>query len=268
MMIKASPSMMTKTFPLEKKDIHYDPSSEEVSIKREKFDAFVRHVQTLEEKLEAAEDARDVAQYRARKAGKTADVLQALTEDVFKATAAVREWLHSHHTIQELSDRTEIPYATCHRIINERLGTPNMEVGYLQRMTSAVSRHRTLSPPAVQLHPRYRRVLLGLPKGLAEKELVSSWQRKGSEVSTIHGGFEIAQRIREVRPDLIVLDVSMPNLEKNGLEVLKEFAKDNKTPIVLLTGQIDEANSVLLHGSIEKENNAEEVASEGEAAGG
>ncbi len=200
-------------------------------MKREKFDAFVKYVQALEEKLEAAEDARDVAKYRARKAGKTADVLQALTEDVLRGTAAVREWLGSpSHTIQELSTRTGIPYATCHRIVNERLGTPNVEIGHLKKMVSAVSRDRRPFAPGVASHPRYRRVLFGLP-------------------------------------DLILVDVSMPNLEKSGLGLLKDFAKDTKRTIVL-TGEIVETNSALLQGSFEKRTEAEELASEAEIAGG
>ncbi len=268
MTTKTSPSIMAKAFPLDKSDIHYNPSSEEVSMKREKFDAFVKYVQALEEKLEAAEDARDVAKYRARKAGKTADVLQALTEDVLRGTAAVREWLGSpSHTIQELSTRTGIPYATCHRIVNERLGTPNVEIGHLKKMVSAVSRDRRPFAPGVASHPRYRRVLFGLPKGLAEEELISSWEIKGSEVSTVHGGLEIAQMMEKLQPDLILVDVSMPNLEKSGLALLKDFAKDTKRTIVL-TGEIVETNSALLQGSFEKRTKAEELASEGEIAGG
>jgi CheY-like chemotaxis protein len=260
--------MTSKTFPLDKSDIHYDPSSEDVSIKREKFDAFVKYVQALEEKLEAAEDERDVAKYRARKAGKTADVLQALTEDVVKGTAAVREWLGSpSHTLLELSTRTGIPYATCHRIVNERLGTPNIEIGHLKKMVLAVSRDRRPFAPGVASHPRYRRVLLGLPKGLAEEEIVSCWQFKGSEVSTAHGGLEIAQKMKELHPDLILVDVSMPNLEKNGLELLKEFTKDSKRTIIL-TGEMVETNSALLGGAFEKRNKADELANEGESAGG
>jgi CheY-like chemotaxis protein len=258
---------MTKTFPLEKSDIQYDPSSEEVSLKREKFDALVKYIQGLEEKLEAAEDARDVAQYRARKAGKTADVLQVLTEDVVKGTAAVRDWLGSGHTLLELSERTGIPYATCHRIVSERLGTPNLEIGYLQKMVSAVSRDRRPFGHLAESYPRFKRVLFGLPKGFAEDELVSSWQIKGSEVSTIHGGLEIAQKMKEVHPDLIVVDVSMPNLEKSGLERLKEFAKDKKSTIIL-TGEMALANSALLQGFFEKRNKVEEIASERETVGG
>jgi CheY-like chemotaxis protein len=209
-----------------------------------------------------------MAKYRARKAGKTADVLQAPTEDVLKGTAAVREWLRSpSHTILELSTRTGIPYATCHRIVNERLGTPNVEIGHLKKMVSAVSRDRRPFAPGVAPHPRYRRVLLGLPKGLVEDELISSWQIKGSEVSTAHGGLEIAQKMEELHPDLILVDVSMPNSEKSGLELLKDFAKDTKRRIVL-TGEMVDTNSALLQGSFEKSDKADELASEGETAGG
>jgi CheY-like chemotaxis protein len=266
MTTKTSALQATTTFPLEKSDIHYDPASDEVSIKRGKFEAFVGHVRGLEERLEAAEDARDVAQYRARKAGKTADVLQALTDDVLKGTAAVRNWLTAGHTLQELSERTKIPYATCHRIVNERFGTPNLEIGYLEKMISAVSRDRRPFTVEAESQPRFKRVLLGLAKGFAEDALVSSWEMLGSEVSTIHAGLEIAQRVKELHPDLILVDVFMPNLEKS-LDRLKDLAKEKKSTIIL-TGEIAAANSALLQGAFERKNKSLELASEGETVGG
>jgi hypothetical protein len=135
--------MMSDEFPIRKSDIHYDPTSQEVTLKREKFDALVSFTQDLLKQLEAVEDARDAQRYRGRKAQSTADVLQALTEDVLQGTAAVREWLESPgHTIQELSQRTGIPYATCYRIVNERLGTPNVEIGQLENFISVVRKDR------------------------------------------------------------------------------------------------------------------------------
>ena len=266
MTTKASPLVGNKVFPLEKADIQYNPTSEEVSLKREKFDAFVRYVQELQERLEAAEDERDVAQYRARKEGKTADLLQALTEDVFQGTSAVRGWLASGHTLQELSTRTGIPYATCHRIVNERLGTPNVEIGHLQKMIAAVARRGRAFFAKAEPHPRFRRVLIGLPKGLQEHDLVSSWETKGIEVSTMHAGLEIAQKLEE-HPNLILVDASMPNLERSGLERLKDFAKEKKSTIIL-TGELGLANSALLQGSFERKTKIEEFASEGESVGG
>jgi hypothetical protein len=49
----------------------------------------------------------------------------------------------------------------------------------------------------------------------------------------------------------------MPNLEKSGLGLLKDFAKDSKWTIIL-TGEMVEMNSALLQGSFEKRNKAEE----------
>jgi len=117
-------------------------------------------------------------------------------------------------------------------------------------------------------HPRFKRVLLGLPKGFRAEELVSSWQMHGSEVSTVHAGVDIAEKVKELHPNLILLDVSMPNLEKSGLERLKEFAKDKKQTIILMTGAMAEANSALVQCSFERKKQAEEVAMEGETAGG
>ena len=257
---------MTRKFPLEKSDIHYDPSSEEVSMKREKFDAFVKYVQGLQEKLETVEDAGDVATYRARKAEKTSDVLQALTEDVLEGTAAVRQWLESpNHTIRELSARTGISYATCHRIVNERLGTPNVGIGHLNKMVSAVLGDQGTSVPRAELHPRYKRVLLGLGEGLAEDNLVSSLQTKGTEVATVHAGLEVARKVAELHPDLVMLDVSMPNLMKNHLEVLRKFAEDAKGTIIL-TGESIETTSALFESLFRNKSSAEQVTVE--AVGG
>jgi CheY-like chemotaxis protein len=268
---KAAVTATKEMFPLDKRDLHYDPSSGEVSMKREKFDAFVKYTQGLLEQLEQTEDARDFALYRARKAGQTTDVLEALREHVDEATAAIRSWLQAPgHTIQKLSEKTGIPYATCYRIVNERLGTSKLEIGYLETIISAVGKGRSPLPQGAGWFPRFKQVLIGLPKGFEAGELVSSWQTKGSEVSTARGGPEIFKRMGELNPDLIVVDVSMPNLGKNGLEELKAFAKNTKGTIVL-TGEMAEANSALVQGSFERPetmDRAVEIQNEREAARG
>lgn len=257
MITKTAPVEVTADFPLRKEDIQYDPQREEVTVPRGKFDAFVRYVQALEEKLEAAEDERDVAEYRAQKAGKTADVLSLLIQNVEKATVAIRQWLEAPgHSLMELAERSRIPYATAHRIVNERLGTPKIEMGYLQSMVAAVGRVSPNIPLGVSSAvsskeaPLFKRVLFGLPKGFEEEELISGWQTQGSKVETVHVGADISKKVRELVPDLILVDLSMPHLSKSGLEKLKEFAKDKNTTIVL-TGKIAEANSALVEGSLE-----------------
>lgn len=262
-----APVKAPQAFPLEKSDIHYDPAREEVSIPREKFDAFVHYVAGLQEKLEAAEDARDVAQYRAQKAGKTADVLECLIRDVQNARAAIREWLRAGKTVQELSDRTGIPYATCHRVVNERLGSEKLEIGHLQKMVAAIPASGRVLAGSVAKHvPRFGRILFGLAKDFREEELVSSWETQGSKVETVRAAGEIAAKVEKLHPDLIVLDVSMPSLGKSGLERLKEVAKDKKATVVL-TGKIAE-DSAALFCSLHLGNRDTESEREAESPGG
>ena len=91
----------------------------------------------------------------------------------------------------------------------------------------------------------------------------SGWEVCGEAES----GPEAVEKAKELHPDLILVDVSMPNFEKSGLDRLKELAKDKKSTVVL-TGEIAEANSALLQGAIERKNNNLELASEGETVGG
>ena len=56
------------------------------------------------------------------------------------------------------------------------------------------------------------------------------------EVVTASSGKECLERIKEERPDLILLDIMMP--QKSGFEVCKELKSNieyNKIPVVMLT---------------------------------
>jgi two-component system alkaline phosphatase synthesis response regulator PhoP len=56
------------------------------------------------------------------------------------------------------------------------------------------------------------------------------------EVVTASSGKECLERIREGRPDLIILDIMMP--KKSGFEVCKELKSNieyNRIPVVMLT---------------------------------
>jgi CheY-like chemotaxis protein len=53
-----------------------------------------------------------------------------------------------------------------------------------------------------------------------------------------HDGVECLDLARQLRPDLVVLDMMMPRL--NGLEVLSELREDEQlagTPVIVLTAQ-------------------------------
>ncbi len=67
--------------------------------------------------------------------------------------------------------------------------------------------------------------------------------RKGFQTIAVHSGVEALKFARRVRPDLIILDIIMPNM--NGLEVCRRLRSDpvlSDIPILFLTakGKIDD----------------------------
>jgi two-component system, OmpR family, response regulator MtrA len=68
-------------------------------------------------------------------------------------------------------------------------------------------------------------------------------ERSGHQVRPVRNGAEALEAIRDVRPDLVVLDISMP--EVDGLEVLRLLRADEATaelPVLLLSAQAQEAD--------------------------
>ena len=53
-----------------------------------------------------------------------------------------------------------------------------------------------------------------------------------SVVGTAANGIEAIRVIRELRPDVVVLDISMPQM--SGIEVLKEIRKDDQATIIIM----------------------------------
>lgn len=53
-----------------------------------------------------------------------------------------------------------------------------------------------------------------------------------SVVGTATNGIEAIRVIRELRPDVVVLDISMPQM--SGIEVLKEIRKDDQATIIIM----------------------------------
>ncbi len=67
---------------------------------------------------------------------------------------------------------------------------------------------------------------------LLEKKLV----QEGYEVSTAHDGEEGLKMVKEIKPDIILLDIIMP--KKSGYEVMEEMSKDpelNRIPIIIIS---------------------------------
>lgn len=67
-------------------------------------------------------------------------------------------------------------------------------------------------------------------------------EREGYGVHTASDGRTGVERFREVRPDLIVLDVMLP--EMSGLDVCRTIRKESTVPVIMLTARDSEADTV------------------------
>ncbi len=80
-----------------------------------------------------------------------------------------------------------------------------------------------------------------------EKRLVSVveayLEQEGYHVVKAYNGREALHVARDEKPDLIILDVMMP--EMDGLEFMRHHRKENDTPIILLTAKVESDDRVI-----------------------
>ena len=83
-----------------------------------------------------------------------------------------------------------------------------------------------------------KRILLIDDSKFARMRLRKPLEEAGITISEANGGAEGLQRVKESRPDLVVCDVNMPDIE--GPEVVKMiYAYDPTIPVVMLTANPD-----------------------------
>lgn len=68
-------------------------------------------------------------------------------------------------------------------------------------------------------------------------------EQEGYQVVTASNGREALFVSRDQKPDLIILDLMMP--EMDGLDFMREYRRESDTPIIALTARIDEMDKVL-----------------------
>ncbi|MFD4969015.1 response regulator transcription factor [Streptomyces sp. NPDC058424] len=68
-------------------------------------------------------------------------------------------------------------------------------------------------------------------------------EREGNDVQVVADGRSAIDRARSTRPDLIVLDVMMPNVD--GLDVCRILRAESQVPILLLTARSTEEDMLL-----------------------
>jgi two-component system alkaline phosphatase synthesis response regulator PhoP len=76
-------------------------------------------------------------------------------------------------------------------------------------------------------------------------ELVRLYLRsEGYQVEVAHDGREALEKVGTLHPDLVVLDLMMPELD--GLEVTKRLRRDGgKTPVIMLTAKGEDADKIV-----------------------
>ncbi|MDP9247320.1 MAG: response regulator, partial [Candidatus Dormibacteraeota bacterium] len=56
--------------------------------------------------------------------------------------------------------------------------------------------------------------------------------REGYQIETVADGSQALARFGQVKPDLVVLDIMLPNLD--GLTICREIRKQSQVPIIML----------------------------------
>lgn len=73
--------------------------------------------------------------------------------------------------------------------------------------------------------------------------LAAYFQQAGFETLAAYDGRTALELFRRERPDLVILDVMMPELD--GLEVCRRIRRESAVPIIMLTARIDEVDTLI-----------------------
>ena len=88
-----------------------------------------------------------------------------------------------------------------------------------------------------------RRILLIEDEESISEPLARALDREGFEVAVAASAADGRERFRDARPDLVLLDVMLP--DGDGRELLREFRAASRTPVVMLTARGEELERVL-----------------------
>ena len=87
------------------------------------------------------------------------------------------------------------------------------------------------------------KILVVDDEALLVKGIRFNLQNEGYEVITGSNGLEAVQLVREQQPDLVVLDVMMPELD--GLTACGKIREFSDVPIIMLTAKTDDMDKLL-----------------------
>jgi DNA-binding response OmpR family regulator len=88
-----------------------------------------------------------------------------------------------------------------------------------------------------------RKILLVEDERSISEPLQPALEREGFDVQLAETAAEALQRFRERQPDLVLLDVMLP--DGDGRDVLREIRQTSRVPVVMLTARGEEVDRVL-----------------------
>ena len=91
--------------------------------------------------------------------------------------------------------------------------------------------------------PRAEQILVVDDEPMVREVVVAYLEREGFKVVEAASGAAALKQIEQSRPDLVVLDVMLPELD--GFSVLKELRGQDDIPVILLTARTEEPDRVL-----------------------
>ena len=87
------------------------------------------------------------------------------------------------------------------------------------------------------------KILVVDDEALLVKGIRFNLQNEGYEVITGSDGLEAVQKVKEEQPDLVVLDVMMPNMD--GMTACGKIREFSDIPIILLTAKTDDMDKLM-----------------------
>jgi phosphate regulon transcriptional regulator PhoB len=107
-------------------------------------------------------------------------------------------------------------------------------------------RRRSVEPAESAAGQRLGRILVVEDEPDVAEMIRYNVSREGYEVAVVKNGADAIERARELRPDVVLLDIMIPQL--NGWEVCRRLKQEPRTrpiPIIMVTGRVEEGDKIL-----------------------
>lgn len=95
----------------------------------------------------------------------------------------------------------------------------------------------------VTLQEETRQILIVEDDEDTAEVVCSLLETAGYEAVSVESGEHALQKIHELTPDLVLLDINLPDI--NGLDILREVRSHSFMPMIILSGFTDERNKVI-----------------------